>query len=238
MKVKWNYIKAFALLVMLVFLYSFSGKRNGARRISGVSVKFTNGDNLYITDAMVDKLLIVSPDSLKKMRKETLDLKEMEKRLDGNKMIQNAEVYMDVNGEIGATVTQRQPIARGVASKNFYIDALGEIMPLSDNYSARVPLVYGVTEKEVVEVFPLLKKIQTDSFLKKHIISLNRNKNGWYTLGLRGSALKVLIGRVQAIDQKMNNFKVFYKTALQAKKMKDYKQVNLMFDNQVVCTKK
>ena len=44
-------------------------------------------------------------------------------------------------------------------------------VPLSTNFSARVPLVTGkIEEKDLVEVTNLIKRINTDDFLKKEII--------------------------------------------------------------------
>ena len=70
MKVNWNYIKAFAILALVVFLYSFSSRRNAARKITEVKIQFTNGENLYVTENAVNKLLIVNADTLHNEGKE------------------------------------------------------------------------------------------------------------------------------------------------------------------------
>ncbi|TQD39853.1 cell division protein FtsQ/DivIB [Haloflavibacter putidus] len=238
MKVNWNYIKAFALLAVLVFLYSFSAKRNSGRKVDKVAVQFTNGENLYIAETAVNKLLIVSKDSLEKQTKESLDLSVLEKRLDENKMIADADVYMNVDGSLGAIITQRQPIARIFDKNAFYIDSDGKKMPLSDNYSARVPLISGISEKNLEEVFPLVTQITKDNFLKKHIIAIQRLSSGDYKLSLRNLDFEVYLGKTTNFNKKIKNFKAFYKKAHQDQKLNAYKSVNLQFENQVVCTKK
>lgn len=238
MKVNWNYIKAFALLALLFFLYSFSAKRNTARKVDNVEIQFTNGDNLYVTETAVNKLLIVNKDTLAKLTKETLDLNKLEKLLDEHEMIEDAEVFVGINGKLGAKITQRQPIARIFGEQSYYIDVHGKKMPLSKNHSARVPLVAGISENYLEEVFPLATKITYDNFLKQHVIVINRKKSGDYILELRNLDFEVYLGKTSDLDKKIKNFKAFYKKAHKDKKLDAYKSVNLQFENQVVCTKK
>lgn len=239
MKVNWNYIKAFALFALIVFLYGFSAKRNAERRLSNVSVQFTNGENLYITEETVNKLLIVNKDSLPNKAKEILALNTLETVLNQHAMIKNAEVYLTVNGELGAVITQRKPIARVYDKAIFYIDTEGKKMPLSNNYSARVPVVSGIkTQQEIEEIYPLLNKIEQDEFLTKHITSIAKTTPGNYILKLRGLDFEVSFGEISTIDKKINNLKAFYNKTYKDKKLNQYKKVSLQFENQVVGTKK
>ncbi|WP_121667085.1 cell division protein FtsQ/DivIB [Mesonia aquimarina] len=238
MKLNWNYIKAFALLVLVVFLYSFSVKRHAKRSIKSVEVNFSNGENLYVTENAVNKLLIVNSDSLKNVSKEILVLNKLESLLDKHEMIEDAEVYLSVDGTLGTQITQRKPIARVAGKKHYYIDARGKKMPLSTNYSARVPWVANISEKEIEEIYPLLKKIEEDEFLTKHVTSINHLQNGNYQLKLRTLNFDVHFGKITALTKKIDNFKAFYKKAHIDKKLDAYKSVNLQFENQVVCTKK
>lgn len=238
MKINWSYIKAFALFAVVIFLYSFSVKRNTRRNLEKVSVEFTNGENLYITDAAVNKLLIVNKSTTKSVAKDSLDLNMLEKRLDDNPMIAKADVFLTVNGELGAIITQRQPIARVLSEKSFYIDSDGKAMPLSPNHSARVPLVIGVTKEQVEEVFPLLREIEQDTFLKENVVSVERDEKRKYILGLRNLDFKVTFGKIEHVNRKIENFKAFYKKMRKDKKFDAYQAVNLEFTNQVVGIKK
>ena len=238
MKVNWNYIKAFALLVLVVFLYSFSSARNKKRKIESIAVHFTNDENLYVTETAVNKLLIQNNDSVQNLAKEILDLKVIEKRLDTHEMIEDAEVYLTVNGELGAIITQRRPIARVYGNESYYIDVNGKSMPLSINYSARVPFVKNIKKENIAEVYPLLAKIEKDEFLKEHITLIKRNSKGEYVLEMRLYDFEILFGEANSIEKKINNLKAFYKKALLDDQLNAYKWVNLKFENQVVCTKK
>jgi cell division protein FtsQ len=238
MKVNWNYIKAFGLLALVILLYSFSTRRNSARKVEEVSVKFTNGENLYVTESTVNKLLIVNIDTLANRGKEVIDLNNLEQILDTQDMIQDADVYLTVDKKLIAKITQRKPLARVYGSRSFYIDVEGKKMPLSKIYTARVPLVTGINEKGLSEIYPLLQKIENDKFLKEHITTISTDQEGNYKLALRVLDFNLVLGNVDALDKKINNFKAFYKKAMKDKKLDAYRSVSLAFNNQVVCTKK
>jgi cell division protein FtsQ len=237
-KINWNYIKTFLLIGVVFFLFAFAKKRNHNRELSEVNLHFTNSENLYLTEEAVNKLLIQNEVKINSIGKEALDLNRVETLLEAHDMVENAEVFMTVDGILGAKITQRKPIARVIDKQPFYLDRQGLKMPLSRHYSARVPLVRGISEDHLQEVFPLVTYIRNDEFLTKHVTELDRLNNGKYLLRLRQLEFEVLLGTVNDIDTKFKNFKAFYQKAMKDKKLNAYKKVDLQFGDQVVCTKK
>lgn len=238
MKISFKYIRIVLLTGLVFFLVAFAEKRNSERKITEVKVHFTNSENLYVTEEAVDKLLIQNKVKAKSVGKETLDLNRVETLLDAHEMIENAEVFLSIDGKLGAAITQRRPIARVMETVPYYLDRQGGRMPLSEYYSARVPLLTGVSEENLEEVFPLLQYIVRDDFLKKHITGVHRRPSGFYDLKMRQLDFVVSFGAVNDIERKFNNFKAFYRKAMKDKKLNAYKKVNLRFGNQVVSTKK
>jgi cell division protein FtsQ len=237
-KINWNYIKTFLLIGVVFFLFAFAEKRNHARVLSEVNLHFTNSENLYLTEEAVNKLLIQNEVRPRSIGKETLDLSRVETLLESHDMVENAEVFLTVDGKMGAEITQRQPLARVMASAPFYLDRQGLMMPLSQYHSARVPLVTGVKEEQLEELHPLMAFINADEFLTQHVTGINRQPNGKYEIHLRRLDFEVVFGEVKDIELKFKNFKAFYQKALKDKKLDAYKKVDLQFGNQVVCTKK
>jgi cell division protein FtsQ len=207
--------------------------------VESIRIKFVDYKYPFLTEENVSKLLIQKNTNVTGVPKEILDLNELETALNENPIIKNAEVYMSVNGELTARIEQKNPIARVNTNASYYIDESGSYMPLSSNYSARVPLVTGQIEKNNLKsVFKVAQKVYNDDILNKHVVEIHQNQDKTIYLKLRQNNFKVNLGDVDNLDRKIGNLKAFYQKALKDKTLNSYSIVNLQFDNQVVCTKK
>ncbi len=238
MKINWNIIKFILLIALVVTLYSFSNQKNSSRKLTKIDVEFIDENSPFITLNTVNKLLIQNLDSLTSINKETLVLNKMEARLLKNPMIKNAEVFLTIEGVVGAKIEQRKPIARVVSSQDFYIDDEGKKMPLSKVHSARVPLVIGNSINNNSELTHLLLKLDEDEYMKKNVIGLQLESNGSILMKLRKRDYKVQFGKPIDIDKKFQKLKAFCKTANQDSLHSIYSLVNLRFKDQVIATKK
>ncbi len=238
MQINWNYIKLLALLVIITGLYAFSSRRSELKKVSGMAVEFIGDQNLYITEGTVNKLLIQKFGTLENMPKEKLVLNAMEKALQANKMVKNAQVYLTVDGKLKSKIVQRKPIGRVEAETKFYVDDEGKRMPLSSSHSARVPIITGkITGESLEDVYEILKYINEDEFLRKNVIGIHIEDIDKYQLKFRVENFVVNLGSIENLEEKFNNFKAFYAKADKDDTLEKYAVVSLEFNNQVVCTK-
>lgn len=233
------YIKSFFLLATVVFLFGFSAQKNHRRKIKDLEVEFTNGDNLFMTHEMVNKLLIQKNEPVKNKPKSLINLHEFELSVVENPLVEAAKVYMTIEGSLKTEITQRTPLARvNTGKESYYIDRKGLKMPLSVNYSAPVPLVSGqLTKEDIPAVFSLLKKINSEEFLTNLIVGIHKTSSGAYLLKTRLYDQEIRIGKIVALDAKLKKLLVFYQKAIQDEAIENYKTIDLKYDNQVVCTK-
>lgn len=239
LRINYNYIKVIGLLVLVGFLFAFSKNRNDNRKISEPKIKFLGENKMFITEATVSKLLIQNQASVADQPKDIIDLNQLESALNSNPMIKKAEVFMSVNAELSAEIEQKRPIARVSTNASYYIDDEGSFMPLSPNYSARVPLVIGnIKKNDLNTVFQFAKTVDKDEFLKKHVIEIRQNDDKTIDFKIRKSDFTIHLGTLKMLEKKINNFKAFYQKALKDNILDTYKLVNLKFDKQVICTKK
>lgn len=235
-----RFFKALGLFLAVIFLYGFAGKRNDSRKVKDIDISFENGDNLFITYAMVNKLLIQNHSTVQSQPKERLFLNEIEKTLKNDDMIENADVFIDVNGTLGAIIRQKTPIARINDNGNiYYLDRNGKKMPLSSNYSARVPIVEGVKNERISEeLYRLCSLVHNDGFLQKQIVGITQLENGTFDLKTRLGGQTIELGNLNNFNEKIKKLKVFYQKMITDEKLSEYKTINLMYNDQVVCTKK
>lgn len=237
-KINWDNIRLVVILLAVIFLYSFASHRNEQRNLVAAEVEFADNEE-FITLDKVNKLLIQNFNSVTSITKDELDLNNVEKRLESDPMIDEAEVFATVNGRLKAVVKQRVPIARvyeGVRS--YYIDYKGGEMPLSENSTARVPLVSGSLESvEKNKLYSLVKYIYDDPFLKKNIIGIEVKPSGSLKMKSRNYNYDIVFGRLINVEKKFGNYKAFFQNAVKDTLIEHYKTINLKFTQQVVCTK-
>ena len=238
MRIDINHIKIIGLTLTVMGLYAFSNHRSQQKKVNGINIEFVGDQNIYITQAAVNKLLIQNYGSLTNVPKEKLVLNTMEEVIEANEMVKRAQVYLTVDGQLTSKILQRKPIGRIQGSSKFYLDDEGKRMPLSKSHSARVPIITGkITGKSLEDVYEILKFINADDFLRKNVIGIHIAEEENYQLKFRMEHFVVQLGNIENLEGKFKKFKAFYSKANKDRTLNEYAMVNLEFNNQVVCTK-
>ncbi len=235
----WINVRLLLMFVAVIFLFSFSSKRNSERKLSKSVVVFLGNDELFVTHETVNKLLIENNQSVQILQKVKVDLNKLEKSLDNYNMIEKSEVFVTIDGVLKAVVKQKSPIARVFdVNGSFYFDYQGNKMPLSENFTARVPIVSGaINDENSKDLNNLFRFIYDDAFLKKNIIGIEILPTGAIIMSNRNYNYKIDFGRTINVEAKFKNYKAFFQKAEADSSLVKYKKINLRFTQQVVCTK-
>jgi len=236
---RWSNVRLIFILGMVIFLFSFGNSRNYKRELTDSNVEFVGNEQLFVTYESVNKLLIEKETDASAIQKVALDLRSLEDMLNQHEMIEKAEVFVSIDGILKAKVKQKTPIARFAHLDNsYYIDSQGGKMPLSESFSARVPLISGEESKiEVKSVHDILMMINEDEFLKVNIIGVKVLSKGGLELKNRGFDFDIHFGNPLNGKEKFKNYKAFLQKAVKDSSIYQYKKIDLRFNNQVVCTK-
>ena len=236
---KWSNVRLILMFALMVFLYSFTSMRNEKRKLVKSEVVFVDNSSPFIKQETVNKLLIENKTNAQSIRKDKLDLNQLEKSINSNPMIEKSEVFVSIDGVLKAMVKQKTPIARVFNDESsFYIDYQGNIMPLSDEFTARVPIISGdINNINKDDFSKLLRYIWQDDFLKKNIIGMQISPAGSIKMQNRNFNYEILFGKSINIERKFQNYKAFYQKTIVDSTLLRYKRINLTFTQQVVCTK-
>lgn len=236
---KWYNIRLILMFALVIFLYSFTSNRNSHRKLKKSEVIFVGENNNFVKQESVNKLLIENSSDVKTIAKDELNLNKLENSINAHPMIQKSDVFVSVDGVLKAVVQQKTPVARVVDEQgSFYIDYEGNTMPLSDNYTARVPLISGENNlKNKKKLSEILKMIYDDEFLKKNIIGIQVLSDESLLMSNRNFDYQIDFGRMLNEEQKFKNYKAFFQKAVLDSTLYKYKKISLRFTHQVVCTK-
>ena len=179
---------------------------------------------------------------------ESLSLKKLEKRIKTHKFVNSTEVFKDFKGNLFVNITQNRPIARIIRqySAHAYIGSEGQILPVSERFTARVPLLSGpYTDKLVKQdltkteegkaMFELLQFIESDPFWKAQIAQLDIDSRGNIVMYPQVTKQFIEFGKAERIEEKFKKLKIFYTKILPAKGWNSYRKVNVKYQDQIIC---
>lgn len=181
---------------------------------------------------------------------ETVNWRSLERTLSRNPYIDDAQVFVDQEQVAHVALVQKRPIMRVINSNgvSYYISENNERMPLSNNFTPKVPIVLGQIEvlnnpkrDSIVQlsVFQFFSVVNQDSFLRALVDQVVVLENGECNVIPRTGHHTIRFGLPNHNTKgKFERLKVFYKEGLSKTGWDAYETINLKFDNQVVCEKR
>jgi len=230
-------LKLLTMFFLVIFLAAFSIVRNGERTIDFNSINYLDSKFKFISVESVDKLLKQSDSISLKLMKRNLNLGSLERIINKNAFIYSAEVSLSLDNEIGIKIIEKEPVFRVLKDK-YYIDSSGDKMPLSKNYSERIPLILkDIDSTKLISLGMLGDYFKNDNFLNGHIIGLEIINNE-FIFHVNNFSYLVKMKDLNQYKNRFKNYKAFYKSALNDSILDKASSINLNFKNQVIVQKK
>lgn len=241
-------------LILLSVVVIAAVKRKSHAEIEAIQAQIqpmSNGFNL-IRQADVEEILHKGFGfSLRGVHFDELDVNRVERVLEADPFIREAEAYVDGENVLQLHIRQREPLMRIIDSRNanYYLDKTGVRMPLSRHFTARVIVATGNIppfspdfEKRkkylLKDVYELGKYIEENAFLHALIEQIYVNKEGEMLLIPKVGHQKILLGPVEGKEDKLYRLEQFYRQALPYEGWDKYKLINLKYKNQIICKKR
>ncbi|MDH3244783.1 MAG: cell division protein FtsQ/DivIB [Saprospiraceae bacterium] len=209
----------------------------------------TDGNDLITVDEIKDKILSVFEFDLVGLEIEYLDIQYVEKVLKDEAFIVDADAYLDRHNVLHIDLKQRTPILRVMdfQGNNYYVDAEGVKLPLSENFTARVPVITGVPmthddfdsgKTQLCQVYRLIRYVRNDPFLNAWLEEVHVPREGEMVLIGNIGKFPVIIGDAQELEEKLNKLKVFFQHGQEEVNWNKLESIDLRFATQVVTKRK
>ena len=180
----------------------------------------------------------------------TFDLKAMESDLKKNIWVKTAQLFFDNNQVLEVNIFEREPLARifTTTGTTFYIDSSIAMLPLSDKFSARLPVFTNFpSDKKVLsktdsallkDILVLSTAIQKDSFAMAMFDQIDITVQRTFQLIPKIGTQLIVFGDASDAEEKLKKLKLFYKDAMVKAGWKYYSEINVQYKNQVVAKRK
>ena len=221
-----------SLLIFMGLLSSFNNTDNS------YDLKINNME--YTSKGFIDNKEIIKSLISKKQFQNLIknnDFLEVEAKLKEIKSIENIDIYYNDKKELGIKFTDRTPIAY-LKDSNSLIDINGNVFKKEQTRNDSLPSINGnITQQQILKILNIISAFKKDKFFKNKLKEI-WFKNDHLYVRIKNLDLDVNLGNQNRINDKLKMLKAFY--AYKSKKInhKNYKQIDLVYNNHLVAIKK
>ncbi|MEO9003560.1 MAG: hypothetical protein ABI288_02435 [Ginsengibacter sp.] len=235
---------------VLLLIAAITKKDN--EKITGMEVHISGVQNNYFVDKkdVTDILEKVYGKKLNQASMRALDLSAMEKRLEKDQWVKKAEIFFDNNNVLQVNISEREPVARifTTSGASFYIDSSLTRLPLSDKFSARVPVFTDFpTDMKVLkkqdslllnDINVMSEYITANAFWMAQIDQVDITSENTFVLIPKLGNQIIRFGNADNYKEKFNKLLAFYKQVQTKIGWNIYSVIDVQFKNQVVAVKR
>lgn len=235
-------------VLFIVFFFAIARKKNGD--IQATEIKILDDEaSRFLTDTEVRNIVMKRIGySFEGRAIQNTNLKSIERQLELDPFIEEADVYIDARNKIHLNVKQCSPIVRVLVSdgRSYFLDAKGAFIPAGENdLTARVLVVTGNTgaysegykkTKDHVahKILKLVKIINENEFWSKGSEQIYVTENQEFVLVPKIGNYLVDLGTLEDLPIKLQRLETFYKNGLTALGWERYSRLSVKYKNQVV----
>jgi len=231
----------------VILLISAAGRKD-QKECKGIEVNISGVSNNFFIDKN-DVLKLIKKYSNGDMKGKPVlafNLRKIEEELRKQVWIKNAELFFDNNDLLQAQIEEREPVARifTINGSSFYIDSSTHRLPLSEKFSARLPVFTGfgsdlmvLTRKDssiLKQIRDISLSITADSFLVAMIEQVDIDAQGHFELVPKLGDQVILFGDGSDASIKLFKLKLFYRNVMSKAGWNKYRSIDLQFKDQVV----
>ncbi|MBA2250834.1 MAG: FtsQ-type POTRA domain-containing protein [Chitinophagaceae bacterium] len=255
---RYNFIKIFGTIIWIllgagtvVLLIAAITKKN-SRLCKAVVISISGVQNNYFIDKKDVLNLLEKMDNDKPEGRpvNSFNLSSIENTLQKNTWIKNAQVFFDNNDVLEINIREREPVARifNVSGSSFYIDSFCTYLPLSDKFSARLPVFTNfptaisdsskTNNKLLAGIKNLSLFIENDPFWMAQIDQVDIAADNTFEMIPKIGNQVILFGDAEDITVKFHNLLVFYKEVGSKVGWNKYSKIDVQYKGQVVGVKR
>jgi cell division protein FtsQ len=231
-----------------VFLLVAGVKSKEALHCKGIEINIHGVSNNFFVDKKDILNSITAMEKTNPVGKTigSFNLKKMELELEKDVWIKSAELFFDNNELLQVAVQEREPIARVFTSTGttFYIDDELTMLPLSEKFSARLPVFTNFpSDKKVLakadssllmDIKTISLAIQKDSFSMAMVEQIDITTQRLFEMIPKIGNQLIVFGDANDADAKLDKLKIFYKNIMVKAGWNKYSVINVQYRNQVV----
>ncbi len=221
-------------IALIISVSIFGILRNQTKKSFKKSIIYS-GENVFLNDSLVNKLLtqIIHDKFLK--TKDSLDLNIIESELKNNHFIEKVDVYWKFYDFLEIKIKEREPLYI-LKNEKYYVDSNGKSFPMK-KIKKDLPEVYTKLSYDNLNMITkFILRINQDNFMRRELNKIYFENNE-FKINLKSFDFNIIFGNSKRFKEKVEKLKVFCAFQNAQDSLKNYPVVNLNYLNQVIASK-
>lgn len=191
-------------------------------------------ENLYNNESIIDSIM-TNKSNIELIKANKLN--EIESKFYEIESIYKANIFRDLNFNLLIQIEEREPLAY-YEKKDSYIDLSGKIIKRNKKLDDRLPTLLGNPSINNIKiVVDVIKAFNEDDFLNQELKRIWFNEDELF-FKLNNFQFDIRFGDNNKMNKKLEMLKGFCIYNLENKGNETYKQIDLVYDNQLIAIKK
>ena len=243
----WLAVGAGTILLLVAAI-----NKKDAQLCTGVNITIEGVDNNFFVDKkdILNSITSIVGSNPAGEVISAFDLKKLEKDLQKDIWIKTAQLFFDNNNRLMVKVFEREPMARVFtkSGNTFYIDSSLAMLPLSEKFSARLPVFTGFPSDKIVlakadsgllkDILKISLAIQKDTFNTAIIDQVDITPQRNFEMIPKIGNTIIVFGDATDVEEKFNKLKLFYRQVMVKAGLNKYSVLNIQYKGQVVAKRK
>ncbi len=221
------------------------------------------GEDPFLTDVELLQKLKVEGLFSDGMRREQLDLEAVETYIAAISQVKTVKVYSEIGNKWQIKIKLRRPVVRvfNKYGETFYLDEEGETMGTTPTHTARIIVASGeifdrkgsesvtniinndslISIRKLDDIYRISSYVCYDPLFRSLIGQIYLDKGGNFVLVPLIGDQKIVFGSANSdkeVKAKFEKLRIFYEEGMPYVGWDTYSEINLKYDEQIVCKTK
>jgi cell division protein FtsQ len=232
---------------VLVLLVGAIGIRN-RNTCSGIRITYTRpGGGRYVDSLRIAHLLNAGGErQLTGALLTNLDLNRMEKLLESDSWIRDADLFLDRGHSLHIRIEEQSPVARIFTRSgySFYMDSQLNRIPLNPLYTERLPVFTGMPvsilgrqagdTQHLADAWHIVRYLRSDDLAMAIVDQVDFEPGTGFVLIPKLGDHRIVFGNATDIAGKFRRLLIFYQQVMSHSGWNSYRQIDIRYRDQVV----
>jgi cell division protein FtsQ len=203
-------------------------RKKDAQHCSGVNITIEGVDNNFFVDKkdIINSIKLTVGGSPVGKAVSSFDLRKIESQLEKDIWVKAAQLFFDNNNRLMVYVLEREPVARvfTTGGTTFYIDTSLAMLPLSEKFSARLPVFTDFPSDKIVlskadsallkDILTISMAIQKDTFNMAMIDQVDITPQRSFEMIPKIGNNIIVFGDATNVEEKFYKLQLFYRQVM------------------------